>query len=78
MNTIVKKYGLDLKDDWNIESLPHSGRHPHLYHEFVLKGMKRAAMEAGNDKAKFLELYEKYVKAPIRANPGLLRKYGWE
>jgi len=32
----------------------------------------------GKDLSKFLELFEKYVKAPIRKKPGLLRKSGWE
>jgi hypothetical protein len=40
--------------------------------------MQRAAREAGRNKAKFLELFEKYVKEPIRQNPDLLRKIGWE
>jgi hypothetical protein len=39
--------------------------------------MKRAAREAGNDVNKFLKLFEKYVKAPVRQNPDLLRKDGW-
>ena len=34
---ITKKYNLDLNGDWNIEKLPHQGRHPNDYHKFVLK-----------------------------------------
>ena len=29
-------------------------------------------------KEKFLELFNEYVKDPIRNNPDLLRKSGWE
>ena len=78
MQKIADKYGLDLDDTWNKELLPHLGRHPNKYHDFVLDGMRRAAREAGKSKQKFLELFEKYVKEPIRQNPDLLRKMGWE
>ena len=57
--------------------LPHRGSHVKEYHEMVLSRMKRAANEAGNNRDKFLELYEKYVKAPIRENPDLMYKKGW-
>jgi hypothetical protein len=77
MEKIADRYGLYLDDVWNKELLPHLGRHPNDYHEFVLGGMQRAAKEAGKNKARFLELFEKYVKAPIRKNPELLRKSGW-
>ena len=33
--------------------------------------------KAGTDAAKFLKLFEKYVKAPVRADPSLLTKAGW-
>jgi len=78
MKKIAKKYGLKLDETWNKERLPHLGRHPNKYHEFVERGMERAAREAGNDRGKFLKLFEKYVKKPIRENPDLLRKAGWQ
>jgi hypothetical protein len=34
--------------------------------------MRQAAEEAGNDKEKFLELYEKYVKEWVRKNPEVM------
>lgn len=71
---IVKKYGLDLDGEWNKELLHHLGRHPEKYHEMVLKGTQKAMKEAGDDVNKFLKFFEKYVKKPIRENPGLLRK----
>jgi RHS repeat-associated protein len=77
MKKIADKYGLDLDETWNKDILPHLGRHPELYHEFVLENMTRAASEAGNDFPRFLELFEKYVKKPIKGNPDLLRKKGW-
>ncbi len=36
---IIEKHGLDLNDDWNIVKIPHSGRHPNDYHEWVFNGM---------------------------------------
>jgi len=36
------------------------------------------AQEANGNKAKFLELFEKYVKQPVRNNPQLLRKAGYK
>lgn len=78
MKAIAEKYGLDLDEAWNKELLPHLGRHPNAYHNFVLQGMQRAAAEAGGNTEKFLELYELYVKQPIRSNPALLRAAGWK
>ncbi|MEW6173811.1 MAG: RHS repeat-associated core domain-containing protein [Bacillota bacterium] len=77
LERIAKKYGLNLDEEWNKELLPHLGRHPNQYHEFVLEGMRRADREARGDKAKFLKLYKKYVREPIQQNPELLRKSGW-
>lgn len=78
MEKIAAKYGLDLDGEWNKELLPHQGRHPDAYHDFVLRNMEQAAKEAGDDVDEFLRLYEEYVKKPVRENPDLLRKAGWE
>ena len=81
MSEIADKFGLKLDGkggEWNMESLPHQGRHPDKYHEFVLNQMKKADLESGGSKEKFLELFNEYVKDPIRNNPDLLRKSGWE
>ena len=75
---IASKFGLSLNGDWNKELLPHLGRHPNEYHDFVLKGMIRAQRQAGACKDKFLSLFEKYVKQPIRNNPEKLKKSGWK
>ena len=78
LKKIAEQHGLDLDDVWNKELMPHQGRHPNAYHDFVTRGMERAAREAGKDKGKFLELFDKYIKEPVRQNPDLLRKSGWE
>ena len=78
LEKIAKKYDLDLDGEWNKELLSHRGRHPYDYHRFVLDKMQKASKKAGKNKDKFLELFEKTVKEPIRKNPELLRKSGWE
>ncbi|GAA4316372.1 RHS repeat-associated core domain-containing protein [Compostibacter hankyongensis] len=78
METIAKKFGLELKGEWNIKRIPHLGRHPNEYHEFVFAYMEKAAQEAGTSQEKFLELFEKYIKQPVIHNPKLLRKSGWK
>jgi len=78
MQKIADKFGLKLNEAWNKELLPHLGRHPNEYHDFVLDGMRQAESEAAGVKAKFLELFDKYVKEPVRKNPELLRKAGWQ
>jgi RHS repeat-associated protein len=72
MKTIADRYGLDLDGAWNKELLQHLGRHTTKYHQFVLEMMQRAAREAGNDTHRFLELFEKYVKEPVRNNPDIM------
>ena len=78
LEKIAKKYDLNLDGKWNKELLPHRGRHPYDYHRFVLDKMQKASKKAGKNKDKFLELFEKTVKEPIRKNPELLRKSGWK
>ena len=77
MNEIADQFGLKLDEAWNKAKLPHLGRHPNAYHNFVLSGMKKAAAEAGGSRAKLLELFEQYVIKPVQQNPELLRKSGW-
>lgn len=77
MSTIAKKYSLDLDGAWNKAAMPHLGRHPNAYHKFVLQGMERASLEAGGNQARFLQLFDKYVKQAVLQNPNLLRKLGW-
>ena len=77
MREIAKQFGLDLDGAWNKAAMPHVGRHPNAYHNFVLKGMQDAATSASGSQARFLQLYNKYVIQPVLDNPLLLRKGGW-
>ena len=58
IEAITKKYELDLDDVWNIELLPHQGRHPDAYHEYVLSNIRTFDKIAKGDKRKFLRLFE--------------------
>ncbi|UCA61684.1 DUF6443 domain-containing protein [Chryseobacterium rhizoplanae] len=78
MEEIAGGFDLKLNGSWNKQAMPHLGRHPNAYHEFVLKGMRNARDGAGGSQAKFLELFNQNVKQPVINNPGLLRKSGWK
>jgi RHS repeat-associated protein len=77
MSQIADEFGLGLNGAWNKQALPHLGRHPNAYHNFVLDGMQKARAGAGGSQAEFLNLFNQYVKQPVIQNPGLLRKSGW-
>ena len=34
---IIERYGLDIDGNWNTATLPHRGRHPNEYHEYVIR-----------------------------------------
>ena len=73
---ITQKYGLDLDGDWNKELMPHQGRHPYAYHDYVLDNMQKFNKIAKGDKTKFLKLYDQ-MKQKIISNPDMLYKYYW-
>ena len=76
LDEIAQKYGLDLDDVWNKDLLPHQGRHPNAYHEYVLDSMKQFDEIAQGDKEIFLKLYEN-LKKNIQSNPDMLYKNYW-
>ncbi len=76
MENITNKYRLDLDGAWNKELLPHQGRHPYAYHDFVLDKLSTYDKIAKGDKEKFLKLFEG-LKKEVRDNPGMLYKDYW-
>ncbi|WP_082223799.1 AHH domain-containing protein [Lachnobacterium bovis] len=50
---MANKYGLDLDDAWNKEYMPHQGRHPSEYHDYVLDRMCQYDIVAQGDKDVF-------------------------
>ena len=77
LEEITKKYGLDLDDKWNKDLLPHQGRHPNAYHDYVLDNMQKFDRIANGDKTKFLKLYAQ-MKQKIINNPDMLYKDYWK
>ena len=75
---ITNKYDIDLDDDWNKELLPHQGRHPNAYHEWILDQMRNIDSIANGNKYIFLELYESEIKNVIRENPDMLYSKYWK
>ena len=75
-NNIASKYRLNLDGDWNKASLPHQGRHPYAYHEFVLNKMREFDRVAKGDQKKFLKLFNQ-LKKQISDNPDMLYKAYW-
>lgn len=67
---------MNLDDDWNKVLLPHQGRHPNAYHDYVLETMKKYDAIADGDQEIFLSLY-KGLKDNIIENPEMLYKDYW-
>jgi RHS repeat-associated protein len=77
MEDVVRPLGFELNGAWNKALMPHVGRHPNKYHEFVLDRIIKASNAAGGNQAKFLQLYNNTVVQPVIDNPLMLRKVGW-
>jgi len=74
---ILDKYGLDLDDDWNTGMLPHLGRHPEEYHDFVLQEMINSDTIAGGDVDTFLAEFKERVVDVVSATPEMVRTSFW-
>lgn len=77
MESIAKKYGLKLDDDWNKKKMHHLGRHPDLYHEWVLSQMKSIDKIPNLTQQQFISLFRIKVIQPVSSNPLMLRKAYW-
>lgn len=76
IKSITQKYNLDLDDAWNKEYLPHQGRHPNAYHDYVLDNLRTFDSLAKGDRDKFLKMFDG-LKSEIRSNPDMLYKDYW-
>ena len=77
MKSIADKYGLDLDGDWNKCLLKHKGRHPNLYHEWVLDRMSYISEIPRMNQPLFVQNFRTLVIKPVVKNPQMLRKYYW-
>lgn len=73
-----EKYGFNFqKESWNIEELPHQGRHPDEYHFWVLDQLKTIDKLANGNRQMFINNFEIYIKQHVRNNPEMLYKNFW-
>ena len=77
LEEIANRYELDLDDAWNKDLLPHQGRHPNAYHEYVLDSMKQFDNIAQGDKDIFLKLFDN-LKTNVKSKPDMLYKDYWK
>ena len=77
LEEIANRYELDLNDAWNKDLLPHQGRHPNAYHEYVLDSMKQFDNIAQGDKDIFLKLFDN-LKNNVKSKPDMLYKDYWK
>ena len=77
LEEIANRYELDLDDAWNKDLLPHQGRHPNAYHEYVLDSRKQFDNIAQGDKDIFLKLFDN-LKNNVKSKPDMLYKDYWK
>lgn len=75
---ITDKYGLNLDGDWNVELLPHQGRHPNDYHIWAFEQLENIDKLSNGNKQLFLNYFDIYIKQPIRDNPSMLYGNYWQ
>jgi len=73
---LTQRYG-NLNDIWNKVEIPHQGRHPNEYHQWVESALTEIDKIAGGDVEKFRELFTKYVEDVLVENPWMLKKDWW-
>lgn len=77
MKRIVEKYDLNLDGEWNKDYLPHIGRHPNVYHEWVIEQMRMIDNMLNMNQQEFIHQFDIRVKQPVRNNPEILYKKYW-
>lgn len=74
---ITNKYNLDLDGDWNKASMPHKGRHPNAYHEYIIQNIREFDKISNGNSDVFLGLFNK-MKNNIINTPDILTKKFWK
>jgi hypothetical protein len=78
MQEIADRYDLDLNGDWNKAQMPHQGRHPNAYHDWVLDNMNSISNTPGMNQQQFIQLFDLNVRQPVLQNPNMLYKIYWK
>jgi len=66
-----------LKDLWNKVKIPHLGRYPTEYHQWISDALMKIDKIANGGPKIFKELFQKYVLDVVKENPWLLKKDWW-
>lgn len=74
---VVEKYDLKLDGAWNKELMPHRGRHPNDYHDYMLNSIREIDNMASGNQSVFLSGFSD-LKKEIINNPGMIRKSFWK
>lgn len=69
---IIDKYDLNLDGEWNKIIIPHKGRHPREYHEYVLGEMLMIDAQSSS-KEEFLTTYTDRLSKELLNNPEIIR-----
>ena len=57
--------------------MPHRGRHPNAYHDWVLDQMKAIDGVPNMNKLEFIKQFDLRIKQPVLNRPLMLRKKYW-
>lgn len=71
MEEITNKYNLNLNRDWNKIDLPHLGRHPNVYHDYVLSEIIKYDEIAQGNQEVFLLLFSR-LRSKLEVDPDIL------
>ncbi|HHS6528660.1 TPA: AHH domain-containing protein, partial [Campylobacter jejuni] len=64
---ILNSYDLKLNGDWNKVKMPHRGRHPNEYHEYILEKMSKIDKIARGDVGGKIKCRKRKIKCRIFA-----------
>ncbi len=74
---ITDDYDLSLDGSWNKIEIPHRGRHPNEYHEWVHERIQAIDRIAQGDRDTFLRLFDEEVVQVVQDTPEMLRREYW-
>lgn len=74
---ITDKYELDLSGEWNTEVLPHQGRHPNEYHQWMYDKIQKIDQMPNMNQQRFIEEFNIKVIQPVKEHPEMLYKNYW-
>lgn len=79
---VLDEYQLNLNvksTTWNVFTIPHQGRHPKEYHDWVMENFRNAAKSAGvGNTQEFLRLFNRWVVDKVTADPTIVRVDYWK